>query len=242
MQIQETRLRNLTYILNRDFGGVVARLARAVEKSANHMRVVLNPERPGGRFIGEVLARQLEARLGLPANVLDIEDENLYHSHIGQRLQSESDPRQISPADLKASRLAPRTYPLLSWPQAAALETTLSDISQLNPVSWHVCHKDLGQHGYVLRVEDEAMVAAGSTWSFPAGMLLYVNATATPEIGQFVVVLRAGATLPVFRRLVLVEGERYLEALNHEWPKRYTPLSPDDALCGVVVHAGLQLP
>lgn len=241
MSIQETRLRNLTYILDHDFGGVVARFARAVDKSANHMRVVLNPDKPGGRSIGEALARQLEDRLGLPGNVLDIEDENLYHSHIKRR-QSEAEQGAVSPAELKASRLAPRTYPLITWHQAAAWAITLADISKANPVSWHVCHNDLGQHGYVLRVEDDSMVAAGSAWSFPAGMLLYVNATATPEIGQFVVVRRAGAQLPVFRRLVSVEGELYLEALNPEWPKRYVPLSPDDAVCGVVVHAGLQLP
>ena len=242
MTTQQTRRRNLTYILNRDFAGVVARFARAVDKSANHMRVILNPDKPGGRSIGESLARQLEQRLGLPGNVLDIEDENLYHSHIDQRHQAEIAPGAVSPADLKASRLAPRTYPLITWHQAAAWAITLSDISKANPASWHVCHRDLGQHGYVLRVEDDSMVTAGGAWSFPAGMLLYVNATAAPEIGQFVLVRRAGAQLPVFRRLVSVEGEQYLEALNPEWPKRYAPLSADDALCGVVVHAGLQLP
>lgn len=238
MDIQRIRLRNLTFILERNFGGVIARLARAVDKSPNHMRVIFHPEKPGGRSIGEHLARQLEERLGLPRSVLDIEDENLYHSHICEAGNAASSSAATAPTGLL---LSPRVYPLITWAQAAAWKTQPIKTGMTSQ-SWHVCHKDLGDRGFVLKVEDDSMLAPGLAWSFQPGMLLYINPDATAEVGQFVIVRRANSLIPMFRRLVLIDGERYLEACNPDWPKRYLPLDHQDSICGVVTHAALELP
>lgn len=95
----------------------------------------------------------------------------------------------------------------------------------------------------VLRVTGPSMTAPeGSSYSFPEGMLLYVRPEQDWTPGRFVIVRREGEATATFKRLVNVDGELFLEALNPDWPNRYLPLKHGDTLCGVVVHAGFDLP
>ncbi len=80
---------------------------------------------------------------------------------------------------------------------------------------------------------------AGSPYSFPEGVLLHVNPDKEPTPGQFVIVRRSGENVATFKRLALVDGELFLEAINPDWPKRYIPLKEGDVFCGVVVDASL---
>lgn len=71
MDTKQTRLANFREIWNARFGGNIAAMARALELSANQVRFYLNPEKPGGRWMGEEFARNAEAKLGLPLGSLD---------------------------------------------------------------------------------------------------------------------------------------------------------------------------
>lgn len=77
----------------------------------------------------------------------------------------------------------------------------------------------------------------GSPFSFPPGVLLHVNPEKDPTPGQFVIVRRSGENVATFKRLAMVDGELFLEAINPDWPRRYLPLKEGDAFCGVVVDA-----
>lgn len=131
--------------------------------------------------------------------------------------------------------------PLISSVQAGMWTEIIDHFQPGEAEAWLECHKNLGPHGYALRVSGDSMTAPMGDYSFPNGMILYVNPSADPVPGKFVIVRRNGHEA-TFKRLVLVDGELYLEALNPDWPHRYIKLTPDDHICGVVVYAGLEMP
>lgn len=134
-------------------------------------------------------------------------------------------------------------YPLISWVQAGEWTDICDNFQPGDAEEWRDCHKDLGEHGYVLRVVGDSMTApAGSPYSFPNGMLLYVKPDAEAIAGKFVVVRRSGEGQATFKRLTLVDGELFLEAINPSWPNRYLKLKDGDHISGVVMHAGFDLP
>lgn len=72
MNVADIRHENLCWLLKHQFNGVQARLAVAVGRDPNQVRVLLRPQGPGGRWMGEKVARDIERRLGLPANRMDV--------------------------------------------------------------------------------------------------------------------------------------------------------------------------
>jgi SOS-response transcriptional repressor LexA len=105
---------------------------------------------------------------------------------------------------------------------------------------WHQCHIDLGPCGFVVTVRGPSMTApAGAAYSFPEGMKLFVSPDAEALPGKFVIVARDNKA--TFKKLVQVDGELFLEALNPDWPERYQRLQKDDRFIGVVRHAGFDL-
>ena len=136
-----------------------------------------------------------------------------------------------------------RIYPLVSDVQAGDWTDICDNFQPGDADEWRECHKDLGKCGFVLRVSGDSMTgAAGAEYSFPAGFLLYVNPDLDALPGKFVVVRREGEQKATFKRYVMLDGEQYLEALNPMWPNRYLKLREGDVFCGVVVHAGRDLP
>lgn len=71
METREIRLKNLLGLLGERFGGVVAEFARAIGKDPNQARFILNPQKAGGRWVGERLAREIEEKLALGRGWLD---------------------------------------------------------------------------------------------------------------------------------------------------------------------------
>ncbi|WP_243656697.1 LexA family protein [Paucimonas lemoignei] len=136
-----------------------------------------------------------------------------------------------------------RQYPVISWVQAGQWTELCDNFQPGDADEWKPCHKDLGECGYVLRVKGKSMTAPpGEPFTFPEGILLYVNAHAEALPGKFVIVRRNTTMEATFKRLITVDGELYLEALNPEWPNRYLKLEEGDEFCGVVQHAGFDMP
>jgi len=137
--------------------------------------------------------------------------------------------------------LRPRRYPEISWVQAGLWTVIGENFVPDESVGWHYCPFDLGEQGYVLRVKGVSMTApAEARHSFPENTLLFVNPDLESVPGKFVVVARNGNEA-TFKRLTLVDGELFLEALNPAWPNRYIRVEPDHHFCGVVVFSGMAL-
>lgn len=128
-------------------------------------------------------------------------------------------------------------YPVLSEVQAGNWREVCGDTHATE--EWGVSHHDLGECGYMLRVAGNSMTntESGARYSFPEGMLLHVNPHAEALPGKFVIVRRESEKAVTFKRLQIMDGELYLEAINPSWPTRYIKLKPGDEICGVVVDA-----
>lgn len=134
-----------------------------------------------------------------------------------------------------------RRYPEISWVQAGMWTEIAENFVPTEDIKHHQCHIDLGADGYVLRVDGLSMTAPPGVFpSFPPGMLLYVRPHEDVSPTKFVIVRRNGNTA-TFKKLTLVDGDLFLEALNPDWPNRYMRLQADDVFCGVVMHAGFDL-
>lgn len=133
-------------------------------------------------------------------------------------------------------------YPVISWVQAGQW-TGCEPVETWQADEWRTSHHDLGPFGYFLRVRGPSMTAPNSQYSFPEGMLLHINPQIEATPGRFVIARRGKDNEATFKRLVLIDGERYLEALNPEWPNRFLKMEPEDVIVGVVVDASFgQLP
>lgn len=136
-----------------------------------------------------------------------------------------------------------RGYPLISWVQAGGWAEICDNFHPGDADEWRHSHKDLGRCGYMLRVSGASMTAGpDARYSFPEGMLLHVKPDVDPTPGQFVIVRRDSEKAATFKKLTLVDGEMYLEAINPDWPHRFIKLQEGDVFCGVVVHAGWDMP
>lgn len=131
------------------------------------------------------------------------------------------------------------TYPVISSVAAGEWTALCDNFHPGDADDWGFSHHDLGRCGYMLRVSGKSMTntESGARYSFPEGMLLHINPDMDSMPGKFVVVRREAEKEATFKRLTLVDGELYLEAINPDWPNRYLKLMPGDVFCGVVVDA-----
>lgn len=128
-------------------------------------------------------------------------------------------------------------YPVITWVQAGQWTGSCEPLEAWQAEEWRPSHVDLGEHGYILRVRGASMTCPSGPYSFPEGMLLYVNPHMEATPGQFVIARRDREHEATFKRLAIIDGERYLEALNPDWPNRYLPMTSTDTIVGVVVDA-----
>ncbi|HDR9184578.1 TPA: helix-turn-helix domain-containing protein [Burkholderia vietnamiensis] len=136
--------------------------------------------------------------------------------------------------------LKSRLYPEISWVQAGMWTELCENFVPDEGTAWHQCHIDLGPCGFVVAVRGPSMTApAGVSPSFPDGIKLFVSPDAEVLPGKFVVALRDGKA--TFKKLSLIDGDLYLEAINPDWPERYTKLGDGDHFAGVVRHAGFDV-
>ncbi|SFB50810.1 LexA family protein [Delftia tsuruhatensis] len=128
-------------------------------------------------------------------------------------------------------------YPLITWVQAGVWNGNCEAFTPYQAEQWYMSPHNLGPRGYVLRVRGESMTNPQGRYSFPEGMLLFVNPDKDPTPGQFVIARRDADNEATFKRYTLVDGKPYLEALNPDWPHKYIEMRPGDTFGGIVVDA-----
>jgi hypothetical protein len=96
-RVQLYRLRNLRRIFESRFDAKTTQLAKALDMQRDQARGLVAPDRPGGRWLGEDLAREVEKRLGLPEMYLDQADPS---NQTLLRIKTESE--LLQEADQKA--------------------------------------------------------------------------------------------------------------------------------------------
>lgn len=123
--------------------------------------------------------------------------------------------------------------PLLSMQEAKDRFIQLSKITSKNYANYFSTSIPLSSDAFAIRVENDCMEAAQGP-SFPKNCIIVLDTNCVAYSGAFILARLkqgTGATL-LFRQLVIDGNQRYLKALNREYP--LTEMQADDTTCGVV--------
>jgi len=187
------------------------------------------------------MAMPRQKKLDLLAKAVGCHAAELVYGAEGRDLHTSSESNGHIESNVREGPSMYGPYPLISEVQAGEWTELCNLFEAGDAEEWLSSARNLGPHGYLLRVNGESMKNPDGRYSFSEGMILHVNPDLDPLPGQFVVVRREGTEQAVFKRYVKLDGEPYLEAINPEWPKdrKYLKLQEGDTWCGVVMDASL---
>ncbi|MVT28528.1 peptidase S24/S26A/S26B [Acidovorax citrulli] len=135
--------------------------------------------------------------------------------------------------------MRPRRYPVISSVQAGEWEEIVDQFSPGDAEDWQDSPVDLGPNGFVLKLEGSSMTnPAGGRDNFPEGMYVHIHPGVEAQPGDYVVAKREADNKATFKKLVRVDGEQFLHAINPAWPKPYIKLEPGDRIIGKLKFAG----
>lgn len=130
-------------------------------------------------------------------------------------------------------------YPLISAVQAGDWTAIYDSFQPGDAEDWLPSPKDLGPSGFILRVKGPSMTNPdGGRESFPEGISLHIRPEEDAVPGDFVIAKRMADDEATFKKLVMVDGELFLHAINPNWPKPYIKLEPGDKIVGKLKFAG----
>ncbi|TKI02307.1 LexA family protein [Martelella alba] len=168
--------------------------------------------------IGDDLARHMEKCFSLPAGWLDQEHQTT----------------NVTPKkDVVDTEHKIRMVPVISWVQAGAwTEMGYSEVD-LSLVESYPCPVPCGPLTYILRVIGESMIT-----EYNPGDMIFVDPEITPAHGDDVVAILLDSGETTFKRLVEDGGQKFLKALNPNWPEQYLKINGNCSIIGTVVFSG----
>lgn len=233
MRIEEIRRQNLIWLIEQDYQGVDANLARALGIQASQISRIFSSNSAHRRNIGRNLAQKIERITGKPDGWMDLVHEFVDYEAGTQRTRHA--PAEKRPPLLPRSNVATvppikRVVPLIGWNEAGRWPEIKDGQQALEK---YLCPVECSEHTYVLRVTGISMEPR-----FRDGELIFIDPAVPPEHGKFVIVRLEADQEPVFRQLIIEGGRRYLKALNEDWPERVTEPGESAVYCGVVIFKG----
>ncbi|MBH0088624.1 LexA family transcriptional regulator [Pseudoalteromonas sp. NSLLW218] len=118
------------------------------------------------------------------------------------------------------------SVPLISWVQAGHwADIHLNDIDEFYP-----CPEKHSKATYSLKVKGESMSP-----DFINGEIIFVDPEVEARNGSCVVIRQNGNTEATFKQLIIDGSQKYLKALNPNWPNPIIEMLPDAVICGVVI-------
>lgn len=119
--------------------------------------------------------------------------------------------------------------PLLCWSQIAGSQSNTNELKKKDTATLYPCIDKHSANTFCLKVESHSMHN-----TYVKGEIIFVDPDVTPISGDDVIVIQNNNE-PTFKRLVVGDSKKYLQALNDDWPEKHTELSQDAILCGVVI-------
>ncbi|ASD68512.1 LexA family protein [Pseudoalteromonas piscicida] len=124
--------------------------------------------------------------------------------------------------------------PLISWVQAGAW-ADIQEVSQLEAEHF-LCPVNCSDKSFVLRVQGVSMEP-----KFQDGDLIFVDPEAACVHGSYVVARLDDDNQATFKQLIIEGGQKFLKALNPNWPEQLVPINGNCTLVGRVVFTGKSL-
>lgn len=132
--------------------------------------------------------------------------------------------------------------PLISWVQAGAWSEIIDNFSPGEADEWLACPVSHSPATFVLRVRGESMVNPYGRHSFQDGDLIFVDPERPALHGSLVVVRLDDNVEATFKQLVVEGDQKFLKALNPDWPgPKLIPINGNATMCGVVIFKGEKL-
>lgn len=121
--------------------------------------------------------------------------------------------------------------PLISWVQAGNWETVIDNFAPGDAEDWLPCPRKFGPHAFALRVRGVSMEP-----KYQDGDIIFVDPDAQAEHGRNIVVRLDDEHEATFKQLVMEGGQKFLRALNPDWPgPKLIPINGNATICGVVI-------
>ncbi len=124
--------------------------------------------------------------------------------------------------------------PLISWVQAGAWSEIL-EVSALEAEHF-MCPVNCSEKSFVLKVQGISMEP-----KFCDGDLIFVDPEAQWEHGSYVVARLDDENQATFKQLIIEGGQKFLKALNPNWPDPLMPINGNCTIVGKVVFTGKSL-
>lgn len=121
--------------------------------------------------------------------------------------------------------------PLISWVQAGNWEAVVDNFSPGDAEDWMPCPRKYGPQTFALRVRGVSMEP-----KYQDGDIIFVDPDAQAEHGKNVVVRLDDEHEATFKQLVVEGGQKFLRAINPDWPgPKLIPINGNATICGVVI-------
>lgn len=172
-------------------------------------------------------------RLRDVAAALDVTVEHLLYGD-GSSLASVSVVRKFVPkpdANVEPGPDLRGHVPLISWVQAGNWEAVIDNFAPGDAEDWLPCPRKFGPHAFALRVRGVSMEP-----KYQDGDIIFVDPDAQAEHGKNIVVRLDDEHEATFKQLVMEGGQKFLRALNPDWPgPKLIPINGNATICGVVI-------
>jgi len=148
--------------------------------------------------------------------------------------QPESEGEGVPSAAMARSVDIVRYVPELSYVQAGEW-TEIGSVLDVADANHWPCPVKCGPNTFALRVEGPSMAP-----DYPEGTIIFVDPDVEPESGKKVVAYLVDQDSTTFKQFFRDAGQKYLKAMNPDWPRQYTEINGNCRIIGTVVFAGAE--
>jgi SOS-response transcriptional repressor LexA len=165
------------------------------------------------------------ARLKDVATELDVSLEYLLYGTITHISKVQPEANTEAAPELRSR------VPLISWVQAGAWAEVMDNFAPGDAEDWYRSTKNTSPHTFALRVRGVSMEP-----KFHDGDIIFVDPEVHADHNRFVVVRLEGEAEATFKQLVVEGNQRFLRALNPDWPgEKLIKINGNATICGVVI-------
>lgn len=134
-------------------------------------------------------------------------------------------------SNISHTRISPSNLPLISWVQAG----NWSEIGDLHhaDIEHYLCPVNCSKRAFVLKVQGASMEPR-----FNQGDHIFVDPEAQPENGSYVVARLEDENQATFKQLIIEGGEKFLKAINPDWPVKFVEINGNCTIVGKVIYRG----
>lgn len=123
--------------------------------------------------------------------------------------------------------------PVISWVQAGAWKEVGYSEVDLSTAETYPCPVPCGEMTYILRVIGDSMID-----EYRPGDMIFVDPEVPACHGDDVIALMHDTGETTFKRLIEDGTQRYLKALNPNWPEPYIKINGNCSIIGTVIFSG----